>query len=173
MTILGQLLGRRRREEEAPRALYEAVIAEARDPDWYWAGAVPDTLDGRFDMVAIVLVAVLLRLEAAGDEGREPAARLTELFISDMDGQLRESGIGDLVVGKHIGRMMGALGGRLGAYRAGLAGDADLGDALRRNLYRGAPVAEQAVAHSGARLRALAARLGALPLDAMLAGSLG
>jgi cytochrome b pre-mRNA-processing protein 3 len=65
---------------------------------------------------------------------RLPSVRLTELFVTDMDGQLRESGVGDLVVGKHIGRLMSVLGGRLGAYRAALAGQEDLGAALERNL---------------------------------------
>ena len=95
-----------------PDPLYAAIVAQARAPDWYVAGAVPDTIDGRFDMVATVLALVLLRLEAE-PAGLAASARLTEQFVTDMDGQLREIGIGDVVVGKHMGRMMGALGGRL------------------------------------------------------------
>src|SRR3546814_2060072 len=64
-----------------------------------------------------------------------------------MDGQLREIGIGDIIVGKHIGRMMSMLGGRLGAYRAGLA-EGDLAPALVRNLYRGTAPAPAALAHT-------------------------
>ncbi len=110
----------------------------ARAEHWYLDGAVPDTVDGRFDMIAAVLSVVLIRLEAE-PEGVEPAARLTERFVTDMDGQLRELGIGDIVVGKHIGKMMAMLGGRLTAYREGLAGDRAVMDAaLVRNLYRGA-----------------------------------
>src|SRR3546814_8548157 len=62
---------------------------------------------------------------------------LTERFIDDMDGQLRQIGIGDFVVGKHVGKMMGALGGRMDAYGPALAGEGDLDAALVRNLYRG------------------------------------
>ena len=80
---------------------------------------MPDTLDGRFDMIAAILALVLLRLEAEGEAGRGPSVLLTEIFIDDMDGTLRQIGIGDYVVGKHVGRMMGALGGRLAAFRAG------------------------------------------------------
>src|SRR3546814_9204461 len=69
-----------------------------------------------------------------------------------MDGQLREIGIGDIIVGKHIGRMMSMLGGRLGAYRAGLA-EGDLAPALVRNLYRGTAPAPAALAHTRDRLR--------------------
>ncbi|MEI4584072.1 hypothetical protein WAC45_27695, partial [Klebsiella pneumoniae] len=53
----------RRREAEAAFPLYDAVVARAREPHWYLDGGVPDTLDGRFDMVAAVLAMVLLRLE--------------------------------------------------------------------------------------------------------------
>ena len=103
-----------RRKDTA--ALYAAVVARARMPHWYVEGAVPDTIDGRFDMIAAVLAMAMLRLES--DPAGAPAAtHLAEAFVDDMDPQLREIGIGDLLVGKHIGRMMGMLGGRLGAYR--------------------------------------------------------
>ncbi len=172
MSLIARLTGR------APagagyRALYDAIVAEARDPGWYRAGGVADTREGRFEMVAGVLGLVLLRLEREGGAGREPAARLTEVFVRDMDGQLREDGIGDLVVGKRIGLMMGALGGRLGAYRDGLAPGGDLAAALARNLHRGEPVGPGALAHGEARFRALAARLAAIPAARLLAGDIG
>lgn len=167
MGWLGRLMGERR-EEVAP--LYQAVVARARAPHWYLDGQVPDTVDGRFDMVAAVLAAVLLRLEAE-PAGAEPAARLAERFVDDMDGQLRESGIGDIVVGKHIGRMMAMLGGRLGAYRDGWAAG-DLAPALVRNLYRGAAPAPAALAHTTAALGRLRDELRAMPLDQVVAGAL-
>lgn len=150
-------------------ALYRAVVALGREPHWYVAGQVPDTMDGRFDMIAAVLAAVLLRLETE-PEGAEPAARLTERFVEDMDGQLRQEGIGDVVVGKHIGRMMAMLGGRLGAYRDGWAAG-DIGPALQRNLYRGAAPVPQALAHVARALGELRDRLSNVPLAA-LAGAL-
>lgn len=150
--------------------LYAAVVARAREPDWYLAGAVPDTIDGRFDMVATVLAFVLLRLET-DPAGLAASAALTERFVTDMDGQLREIGIGDVVVGKHMGRMMGALGGRIGAYRDGLAAD-DLGPALVRNIYRGEVPESGALAHVTQRLTAFAAALGRTPVDGLLAGRL-
>ncbi|HNJ48549.1 MAG TPA: ubiquinol-cytochrome C chaperone family protein, partial [Novosphingobium sp.] len=82
-------------------------------------------------------------------------------FVTDMDGQLRESGVGDLVVGKHIGKLMGALGGRLDAYRAALA-DADLAgleQAVQRNVTLIEGAGPQGAA---AEMRRLAGQLGAL-----------
>ena len=103
----GRLFGERR-EEALP--LYNAVVTRGRAEHWYVDGGVPDTLEGRFDTIATVLAFVLLRLES------EPAAtplsvQLTERFVDDMDSQLRQIGIGDLVVGKQMGKMMSLLGG--------------------------------------------------------------
>jgi len=152
--------------------LYAAIVAAARQPHWYVAGGVPDSFDGRFDMVSSVLALVLLRLETLGEPGRGPSARVTELFVSDMDGQLRQRGIGDLVVGKHIGRMMSQVGGRLAAYRAGLAPGGDLAGAIERNIYRGAAVPVTAAAHVEQALRALAADLDGRDLPTILAGDI-
>ncbi|MCT8000987.1 ubiquinol-cytochrome C chaperone family protein [Sphingomonas sanguinis] len=161
------------RDGDQALPLYNAVVLRAREPHWYLAGAVPDTVDGRFDMIAAVLSMVLIRLEAM-PEGAGPAARLTERFVTDMDGQLRELGIGDIVVGKHIGRMMAMLGGRLTAYRAGLAGEGEAFDAaLLRNLYRGeVPADPNAIAHVREALRTLHSGLADVSLARLLLGEL-
>jgi cytochrome b pre-mRNA-processing protein 3 len=168
MGLLKRLFGAPQRGT-APQ-LYAAVVARGREPHWYAEGAVPDTIDGRFDMIAAVLAVVLLRLESE-PAGIAPSTALAECFIEDMDGQLREIGIGDIVVGKHMGRMMGMLGGRLGAYRDGFA-SGNLGPALVRNLYRGVAPEDAALAHVEARLRAFRDALAAAPIDPLLAGEL-
>ena len=168
MGLLQRLFGRPDRGT-AP-ALYTAIVARGRLPHWYETGAVPDSVDGRFDMIAAVMALVLLRLE--GDAQGVPLSTLVaECFIDDMDGQLRQIGIGDIVVGKHMGRMMGMLGGRLGAYRAGLA-EGDLKPALVRNLYRGHAPAGAALAHVEAALLAFRDSLAKAPLALLLAGEL-
>lgn len=155
--------------------LYAAVVAHARQPAWYVEGAVPDTLDGRFDMVVLVLSLLLLRLEeVAGGNPRHPAAQLSadlaDRFLADMEGNLRQDGIGDQVIPKHMGQMMAALGGRLGAYRSA-HGDADaMAEALRRNLYRGAPVPEAAVAFAADAARRLSRQLSATAYARLAAG---
>lgn len=169
-SFLHRLLGRAD-PREGLRPLYRAVVAEGRQTHWYKEGAVPDTLDGRFDMIVAILSLALIRLEQLG--AKQEAVWLTELFVEDMDGQLRQEGIGDVVVGKHVGRMMSALGGRTGAYREALAGGDDLGEALRRNLYRGAEASDAAVAHVEGALRGRWTRLNCLTRDALLAGDLG
>lgn len=167
--MIGRLFGRRDRTIALP--LYDAVVAQAREPHWYLDGAVPDTLDGRFDMVAAVMALVLLRLER-DSEAASAATALTERFVDDMDAQVRQIGFGDMVVGKHVGRMMGMLGGRLGAYRNSLDDDALLDAALVRNLYRGEAPPAAALAHVRGGLRALAAGLAAMPHERLMEGRL-
>lgn len=142
--------------------LYNQIVAKAREPHWYVAGQVPDSIDGRFDMVAAILSLVLLRLE--GDQARtQDMAHLTEVFVDDMDGQLREVGIGDMIVGKHIGQIMGAVGGRLGALREALADTAKLDEVILRNIYRSETADAEALEHVRQGLidveRALASQL--------------
>jgi cytochrome b pre-mRNA-processing protein 3 len=144
-------------------ALYAAVVDEARQPHWYAQYGVPDSVDGRFDMVSLVLSLVLLRLERAARDAE--SVRLTERFIDDMDGQIRESGFGDLGVGKQVGGIMAVLGGRLGTYRAVI----DV-ETLGRTLWRG-QVPENASA-ALARIIALRETIDAVPLERLLAGQM-
>ena len=168
MGLWQRLFGDRTGAAVAP--LYDAVVARARMPHWYEDGAVPDTVDGRFDMIAAVLSMVLIRLED-DDAGAAPAAHLAERFVADMDGQLRELGIGDIVVGKHIGRMTGMLGGRLGAYRTALAAG-DLREPVVRNIYRGDPPGEACVDHVASGLVDLYRRLATVSIAQLIAGDL-
>lgn len=171
MALLERLFGRNRpREALAP--LYRAIIAHARDPEWYRKGGVPDTKDGRFDMIAALLALTLLRIEREGARHGNESALLTELFIEDMDAQLREEGVGDVVVGKHVGKMMGALGGRLDAYREGFAKAGDAKAALLRNLYRGERPIEAALDFTEARMRAYFDALGTSDSEDIFAGQL-
>ncbi len=154
---------------DAVRPLYLQIIEKAREPHWYLEGGVPDNLDGRFEMVTAILILVLLRLEHQPDQSQN-SVYLTEIFVNDMDGQLREIGIGDMIVGKHIGRMMASLGGRLGAYRAGLADHAQLDEALIRNLFRGEAPAPAGLAHVHRHILTIQATLESQDADAVLAG---
>ncbi|TPE61082.1 ubiquinol-cytochrome C chaperone [Sandaracinobacter neustonicus] len=151
--------------------LWTWITETARDPLYYTRHQVADTVDGRFDMVALVSSLVLIRLEQL-DLRREQAI-LTERFVEDMDGSLRDIGIGDMVIGKHMGRIMGALGGRLGAYRDALAQAAApdlLAEALARNVYRGDPP-DGAAEDMAIAVRALFARIAAALPAQLLEGT--
>lgn len=174
MALLDRLT-RFARQAPVGDTLYRAVVAAARTPEWYVEGEVPDTVDGRFDIVALMLGLVLLRLEREGGAQAQFSADLTERFIADMDGSLRELGVGDQNVGKHVGRMVSALGGRLGAYRDALAEHAPataLSEALQRNVYRAAVVEPAALDWLTGAVRARWAAIEALPAAQLLTGQL-
>jgi cytochrome b pre-mRNA-processing protein 3 len=170
MSLFQRIFGEK--QQRAPlRPLYRAIVAKGRDPAWYRDGQVPDTLDGRFDMIAAILSLVLLRLEAEGESGKGQSVLLTEIFIDDMDGILRQLGVGDYVVGKHVGRMMGALGGRLTALRAGRAAGS-LAEAVTRNIFHEAPPSDAALAFVTRGLERFAGGLDGISVDDVLAGRL-
>jgi len=167
MPLLNRLFRSKPDPREALRPLWHRVVEISREPEWYADCGVVDTVPGRFDMITAVLSLVLLRLERDGGCAAE-SALLTELFVEDMDGQLRESGIGDIVVGKHIGKLMASLGGRIGAYRDGLAkGGAVLQDAVSRNVTFADAAGPEALA---GRLRALAGEFDEAETSQILAG---
>lgn len=131
-------LFRRSRFDGATHDLYDALVAQARSPALYTDLGVPDTLDGRFDLVVLHAWLVMRRLRRAGVSGEKPAQTLFDLMFADFDRSLREIGVGDLKVGKRIKQMAQAFYGRARHYDDavdGAAPRADLAAALGRNLY--------------------------------------
>jgi cytochrome b pre-mRNA-processing protein 3 len=167
MSLLSRLFRQKPDPREALRPLWHRIVEIAREPEWYARHGVADTVAGRFDMITAILAMVLIRME------REAillphSARLTELFVDDMDGQMRESGVGDVVVGKHMGKLMSVLGGRLGAYREGLEqGGSVMDEAITRNMSLLDGHAPTGVA---AGLLALSQTLQSLEAEALLDG---
>lgn len=135
MSFFARLFGTQPDPRERWRPLWHRIVEQAREPDWYRMCGVCDTLEGRFDMITVMLSLVILRMEREDDLAPHTGL-VTELFIEDMEGQLREAGIGDPTVGKKIGNLMSSMGGRLGSYRKALAAEdrATLAEALKRNV---------------------------------------
>ncbi|MXO84481.1 hypothetical protein GRI38_00315 [Altererythrobacter aurantiacus] len=117
-------LGTGQDPREELRPLWHHVVGLARKEVWFREAGVADSVAGRFDIITSILSLTVLRMENSPELSRKTAL-LTELFVEDMDGQLREFGVGDVVVGKHVGRLMSVLGGRLGAYRAAFSGGSE------------------------------------------------
>jgi len=155
--------------------LYEGVLVHARNPVLYGEAGVPDTVDGRFDMIVLHAALVMRRLREEGPDGQNLAQALFGRLFDDMDAALREMGIGDMSVGKKIKAMAEAFYGRASAYDAALkANDADaLKDVLWRNLFDNSSMHE-AVAGDLARYALDADRhIRSIPAEALLAGELG
>ncbi len=167
MSLLQRLFRTGPDPREALRPLWHRVVEISRTPAFYEDDGVADTVAGRFDMIAAILSLVLLRIERDPTLMRD-GVFLTELFVADMDGQLRETGVNDVVVGKHIGKLMAVLGGRLGALRDARE-DAALRDALERNVTM---IEGRDTAALARRLRAFEDKLAALDSKKLLAGEI-
>ena len=137
--FLSRILNRLSRRPDASQVLYERIVAAARQEVFYALWAVPDTVDGRFDMIALHLFLVLERLKGEGPAVEEFRQVLTDTFFQDMDRSLREMGVGDISVGKKVRKMAEAFYGRVQAYAEALSSGAGLEDALRRNIFPDAP----------------------------------
>ena len=127
----------RQSRDDTIRSLYGVIVAQARHPLFYAAYGVPETLDGRFDMIVLHLCLVMRRLRSGSSEVRAVSQRLFDLFCSDMEHNLREIGVSDLSIPKEMRRLGEAFYGRAGAYDRALdAGEeAALAAVLGRNVF--------------------------------------
>jgi cytochrome b pre-mRNA-processing protein 3 len=134
--------------------LFAAITAEARQPHWYLEGEVPDTIDGRFSVLATVAALVMVRLEQLGDAGNSLSVVLTERFVEVMESEHRELGLGDPSLGKTVRKLVGSLARRTGLWRS----VTDWRGTARQSVYKAEPSAT-ALDHVSAALQALWAML--------------
>ena len=120
-------------------ALFDTVTAEARQRGWYVEADVPDTLDGRFAVLATLAAMVIVRLEQLGEAGQILSVALTERFIEIMESEHRELGLGDPALGKTVRKLVGSLGRRTGIIRATVGGAIDWQEAAAQCLYKSPP----------------------------------
>jgi cytochrome b pre-mRNA-processing protein 3 len=152
---------RKRPGEEFAAALYRRAAADAREPELFEACGIPDTLDGRFDALALHAALMIDRLRREPD-GEPLAQAFFDAMFRHLDLTLREIGVQDLGVGRRIKIMAEGLHGRALAYRQALAGGPSLlAEALRRNAYGGTAASDEQVAHLEARVRRYVERLAA------------
>jgi cytochrome b pre-mRNA-processing protein 3 len=137
--------------------LFDAVTATAREPHWYVTGEVPDTLDGRFAMLATLTALTLVRLEQLGEAGIAQSVALTERFIEVMESEHRELGLGDRALGKTVRKLVGSLAGRTELWRSAVA-KADWRAGARQSVYKAEPDAA-ALDHVSRSLKAAWAKL--------------
>ena len=142
MRALFSLFSRARDRSRHAAWIYNAIVDQARRPNFYESLDVPDTLDGRFDLIVLHAGLYLPRLKSVPGEGKGLAQAAFDQMLANFDQNLRELGAGDMSVPKKMKHMVSAFYGRATAYDAALkGGDASaLRAALHRNVYRGAKV---------------------------------
>ncbi|MBX9574204.1 MAG: ubiquinol-cytochrome C chaperone [Caulobacteraceae bacterium] len=165
--MLQRLLGLKRRPDAAD-GLYAQAVEQARDPAFYGRLGVADRIDSRFDLYLLHVQLLILRLQAEGDMGRDLAQRLFDVFVSALDNDLRELGVGDLSIAKKMRKLSEHVYGRMSAYESGLTvpDEAALAEAIARNV---APAGENAAAILARYALATRKRLAAQSLDQVIA----
>lgn len=111
--------GRAARKDAAEK-IYDAIVAQSRNPGFYIRCSVPDTLSGRFDMLVIHMFVVLQILKLGGREGQLLAQEIVEAFIREMDTMVRDLGVSDRNVPKEVRKIAQLFYGQLLAYSAAL-----------------------------------------------------
>ena len=173
-------LFRRDRFEEAAESLYRQIVAQARRPGFFRDCGLPDTLDGRFDLLVLHVFLVMHRLKRDQAQTAGLSQALFDVLFRDMDQSLRELGAGDVGIGRRIKRMVEAFYGRVAAYEQGLTASGEglagggLEGAVERNLFGHGPaepaqVAAQVAALAG-YIRREAAALERQDVAALLRG---
>ena len=132
-----QLFRRRAPHADSIARLYGAIVAQARNPVFYQSYGVPDTVNGRFEMLVLHAALLLGRLEGENAEGRRLGQAVFDRFCDDMDSTLREAGVGDMGVPRKMKAIGEAFYGRKRAYEAALAvpGLEEIAAVLTRNVY--------------------------------------
>jgi cytochrome b pre-mRNA-processing protein 3 len=161
-----------RDRHEKARSLYGSIVTQARSRGFYAHWGVPDTAEGRFEMIVLHLVMVLHRLGREGQAGQRLAQALTEAFAVDLDDNLREMTVGDLAVPRHVKRAVGALHERHVSYGAALAAsdDGPLTAALHARLEAVGAGAGLEAGRFCTYIRQVSHRLDLLPGAEVLAG---
>lgn len=133
-------LKRRKSIKLAAAGLYQAAVTQSRDPGFYTDLGVPDTLDGRFDLISLHAFLVMHRLGEMGADGKKLSQSMFDQMFRHMDMGLRETGVGDMGIPKHMKRMMRAFNGRVHSYHDAVesADRSALEQAVERNIYRNA-----------------------------------
>jgi len=163
---------RRRAGRQAAQLIYDAAMAAARRPALYLDHGVPDTLQGRFEMLALHLFPVLYRLMHMPGDDPDLAQLISERLVSETDATFREMGVGDVTVPKRMKTFYRSFAGRIGAYKAALeASDEALIDAVRRNVFPDDDV-DGSARKLALHMKAAVAAIRAVDLERLRAGDL-
>lgn len=170
--LLARLFPGRDRDRRPAFDAFSVLVAQARRPEFFRDWGVPDTIDGRFDMVALHVFLLMHRLKGQGPAAEAFSQTVFEVMVADMDHSLRELGAGDTGVGKRVKRMVRGMAGRIQAYDRALAadGDAALEAAIDNNVYGTVPESDPvAVTALASYVRTQAAHLAGQDVAALTA----
>ena len=164
----------KRREASRQGAfIYNSIVEQSRRPEFYESLDVPDTIDGRFDLIVLHAGLYLPRLKAVKGEGTRLSQAMFDQMFANLETNLRELGVGDMGVPPRMKGMLSAFYGRASAYESALrSGDTPaLRSALHRNVYRTAEVDPARLDSLASYVRAASESLKAAGDDVIVAGA--
>ena len=162
---------RRRSIRDAAALAYGRVVEQARQQVFFAGYGVPDTLDGRYELICLHAFLYLYRLKADRPRSAELSQAFFDAMFADLDRALREMGTGDLSVGKHVKRMARGFYGRIRAYQDGIeSADSALAAALERNLFGTVPGSSPQIAEMAKYVHAAVGELARQPAAELLSG---
>lgn len=166
------VFGKKREFIRSADSLYLAAVQQARNPVFYAEWGVPDTVDGRFELITLHVFLILQRLKTNRRRADRLGQCLFDTMFADMDRALREMGAGDLGVGKRVKAMATAFYGRVAAYEKALTDpDESLDDAIFRNIYRSEEGHEALAKNLALYVSARYEEIGKIPVEDIRAGS--
>lgn len=171
--LLKRLFGGGRDNRRAAAEFFGAIVAQARRPEFYSALGVPDSLDGRFDMVALHVFLVMRRLKGQGADAAAWSQKIYEVMVADFEASVMELGVGDSGISRKVKTMARGMAGRIQAYDEALARDDDaaLEVALDNNVYGTVMASDPAaLAVLAGYVRAAEASLASQPLGQLMSG---
>jgi len=168
--MIRSLFARLTGEPRRGRALFDLAVIEARRPHWFVEGQVPDTLNGRFAVLATIVALLMVRLEREGTEGQQASVALTERLVESLDTEIREIGLGDPTLGKQVRKLVGAVSGRVERWRALVDSRTGWSEEVRRSLYLDEEADTAGVSHSESELHRLWQRLTNASMDQLADG---
>ncbi len=157
-------------EPKRGQALFNALVTEAQGKHWFLEGQVPDTVNGRFAILATIIALATVRLEKEGESGRDATVALTERLVETLDAEIREMGLGDPTIGKQVRKLIGAVASRVERWRPVVVSDQPWTEEVQRSTYGDDPAPAAALAHTESELRALWNRLETSSVDELNAG---
>lgn len=158
-------------EPQRGAALFDTLTRRARRPHWYIEGAVPDTIDGRFAVLATLTALAIARLEQEGEAGNAASVAVTERFIEVMEAEHREIGLGDPTLGRQVRRLVGSLSRRVDFWRGDAGSEEEWNEATRQSLYKEG-VSSDALVHSSGALQEFRKELWHAGVEDLIAGRL-
>jgi len=144
--VFTQLLAKSSARKAAER-LYAAAAAQARAEALYARMGAPDTVEGRFELLTLHVILLIDQLKDGSGEAAAVRQILFDVYISNLDGALREMGVGDLSVGKRMRKLGEAFYGRARACESAFSALPDarpLEEVLQRTVFEGAAAAQPA-----------------------------